>query len=120
MKPQNMQGVKSNLKKLDYMMRAAIFDFDGVLFDSVSLHEQGWRHIAQEEKKSFTRKQFEQGIGVKNQFFVKEILQWASDSDEIARIMAYKEMIFQRLVNRRRKISRSLMRVFRVAIRKKI
>ena len=76
-------------------MRAAIFDFDGVLFNSVSLHEQGWRHIAQEEKKSFTRKQFERGIGVKNPFFVKEILQWSSDSDEIARIIAYKERIYQ-------------------------
>jgi HAD superfamily hydrolase (TIGR01509 family) len=77
---------------------AAIFDFDGVLFDSIAFHEETWRQVALEEHRPFTRRQFERGIGAKNPVFVKEILQWTSDPAEIARIIDRKEMMYQEQV----------------------
>ncbi len=74
---------------------AAIFDFDGVLFHSEREHEACWREVASAEKKSMSREQFIRGFGVKNELFIREILGWTSDPQEIERIIATKEALFQ-------------------------
>ena len=81
------------------MGTAAIFDFDGVIVDSIAIHEAGWRQIAQEDGRPFSRELFERGIGLKNEPFISEVLQWSSNPTEIAAIIARKEKHYQELIS---------------------
>ena len=80
------------------MGAAAIFDFDGVIVDSIAIHEGGWKQIAQEDGRTFSRELFERGIGLKNEPFISEVLKWSSDPAEIASIIARKEKHYQELI----------------------
>jgi beta-phosphoglucomutase-like phosphatase (HAD superfamily) len=81
----------SNIEKL-----GAIFDFDGVLFHSERQHEACWQEVAREEGLPMSREQFLRGFGVKNELFIREILDWTTDPQEIARIIDKKEKLFQK------------------------
>ncbi len=72
----------------------ALFDFDGVLFDSERHHEICWLQVAQERKQPITREQFLRGFGVKNYRFIEEILCWSNDPEEIRSIEKRKEALF--------------------------
>lgn len=74
----------------------AIFDFDGVCFHSEREHEACWHEIAREEGFSMSREKFLRGFGVKNELFIKEIVQWTENPKEIAQIIARKEALFQK------------------------
>lgn len=73
----------------------AIFDFDGVILDTERHHEICWEKVAQERKASLSRQQFVNGFGVKNERFIREILGWTQDPEEIERIAKRKEALFQ-------------------------
>ena len=74
----------------------AIFDFDGVLFHSEQCHEACWQEVALEEGLPIVREQFLRGFGVKNELFIREILKWTADPQEIARLIKKKEALFQK------------------------
>ncbi len=79
-------------------MKAALFDFDGVLFDTIDAHEVCWKKVGLQLNKPISREQFLQGFGVKNAFFVQHILQWAEDPAEIEAILQKKESFFEEYI----------------------
>ncbi len=81
-------------------LQGAIFDFDGVLFDTEKHHEVCWRKVAEILHKSISREQFLKGFGVKNDRFIREILQWTDSESEIERISRMKEELFQEYIKK--------------------
>jgi len=75
----------------------AIFDFDGVIVQSEKQHQDAWFQVAKKRGLPITREAFLTGFGVKNQYFIAEILGWTKDPEEIAHIIAEKEAIFQKM-----------------------
>lgn len=76
----------------------AIFDFDGVVIDSERSHEEAWLKVAERNEKSLQRESFLYGFGLKNERFIKEVLQWTQDDEEVARIIKEKEQYFQEMI----------------------
>jgi len=81
-------------------MKGAIFDFDGVIIDSCPLHGACWKRISQGLQKPFSWEIFLRGFGVKNERFIKEMLQWSENKEEIAQIIADKEKLFHELLEK--------------------
>ena len=76
----------------------AIFDWDGVIIDSSAAHEQSWDLLAVEEKRVLPPGHFKAGFGRKNQFIIPQILKWADDPAEIARLGARKEELYREIL----------------------
>jgi beta-phosphoglucomutase family hydrolase len=76
----------------------AIFDFDGVVIDSEKSHEECWQKVAERRSKPIARDAFLYGFGLKNERFIKEVLGWTQDDQEVAAIIKEKERYFQDLV----------------------
>ena len=76
----------------------AIFDWDGVVIDSSSSHEQSWELLAQEEGRPLPGDHFTLGFGRKNEIIIPEILGWTADPDEITRLSLRKEALYRELV----------------------
>lgn len=76
----------------------AIFDWDGVIIDSASLHEQSWRRLAAELGKSIAPESFMRGFGMKSARIIEEIHHWASEPEEIARLARRKEALYREIV----------------------
>lgn len=73
---------------------AVIFDFDGTIFQSVKCHEACWQDVLAAYGKSITKEQFERGLGVTNDLFVRDILHIPEgQADEI---VLGKEELFRR------------------------
>lgn len=79
---------------------AAIFDFDGVIADTIYHHEECWREVAIERGTTLTRQQFLDGNGTRNYNFVVEILKWTSDPKEVEKIVQRKEALFWDMVKK--------------------
>ena len=79
-------------------MKGVIFDWDGVVIDSSAQHERSWEILAEEISKPLPEGHFKLGFGKKNQVIIPEILEWATDSDEIAMLSDRKEAIYRDLV----------------------
>ncbi len=78
----------------------AIFDWDGVIIDSASLHEQSWRRLAAELGKSMAPDSFVRGFGMKSAQIIQQIHHWASEPEEIARLSRRKEELYREIVAR--------------------
>jgi HAD superfamily hydrolase (TIGR01509 family) len=78
----------------------AIFDWDGVIIDSSSAHEQSWDLLAAEEKRPLPPGHFKAGFGRKNQFIIPNILHWAAagDTAEIERLGQRKEELYREIL----------------------
>jgi beta-phosphoglucomutase family hydrolase len=79
-------------------MKGVIFDWDGVVIDSSAQHERSWEILAQEISKPLSEGHFKLGFGKKNQVIIPEILQWASDAEEVQQLANRKEEIYRQLV----------------------
>ncbi len=77
------------------VFEAAIFDFDGVVVDSGPLHERAWIQVAKERSQPITHEIFLKGFGVKNALFIRDMLKWSQDPNEIEKIIDRKEELFQ-------------------------
>jgi len=75
-----------------------IFDFDGVIVDSEASHELCWHKVAARRGKTLSRDVFLHGFGLKNERFIKELLAWTQDDDEVAAIIQEKETYFQEYI----------------------
>ena len=78
----------------------AIFDWDGVIIDSASLHEQSWHRLAAELGKTIAPGSFIRGFGMKSARIVEEIHHWANEPEEIARLVKRKEALYREIVAR--------------------
>jgi HAD superfamily hydrolase (TIGR01509 family) len=76
----------------------AIFDWDGVIIDSSSHHEESWERLARELERSLPEGHFKAGFGRKNEFIVPEILRWTTDPAEIVTISLRKEALYREVV----------------------
>ncbi|HTB62866.1 MAG TPA: HAD family phosphatase [Opitutales bacterium] len=78
----------------------AIFDWDGVIIDSSSAHEQSWDLLAAEEQRPLPPGHFKAGFGRKNQFIIPNILHWAAagDAAEIERLGRRKEELYREIL----------------------
>ena len=74
---------------------AVIFDWDGVVIDSSSLHERSWEALASEIGKTLPADHFKRGFGKRNAVIIPEILDWSQDSAEIDRWGKRKEELYR-------------------------
>ena len=74
-----------------------LFDWDGVLVDSSSLHERSWELLAAEEGLPLPPDHFKRGYGMKNEVIIPELLRWSQEPAEIRRLSLRKEELFRQL-----------------------
>ena len=74
---------------------AVIFDWDGVVIDSSSLHERSWEALASEIGQTLPADHFKRGFGKRNAVIIPEILGWSEDSAEIDRWGKRKEELYR-------------------------
>jgi HAD superfamily hydrolase (TIGR01509 family) len=79
----------------------AIFDWDGVVIDSSSHHEESWERLAQETGRTLPDGHFKKGFGRKNEYIIPELLNWTSDPVEIGRLSLRKEELYREVVAER-------------------
>lgn len=77
---------------------AAIFDWDGVIINSISQHQHAWERLAKEEKLSMPLDAFRRGFGMKNDRIIPEVLGWTTDHTEIARLSQRKETLYRTIL----------------------
>jgi len=73
----------------------AIFDWDGVVIDSSTAHEQSWEALAQEERLPLPADHFKRGFGKRNEVIIPHILAWTQDPAEIRRLSYRKEALYR-------------------------
>jgi len=78
--------------------RGAIFDWDGVIINSGSHHEQSWERLAKEVGKPLPPDHFKRGFGMKNELIFPNILKWTSDAGEIRTLSLRKEALYREIV----------------------
>lgn len=78
-----------------------LFDWDGVIIDSSSHHEQSWERLAAEERKSLPADHFKKGFGMKNEHIIPNMLGWAHDVAEVRRLSLRKEALYREIVRER-------------------
>lgn len=76
----------------------AIFDWDGVIIDSSSHHEESWERLAKETGYQLPPGHFKKGFGMKNEFIIPNLLNWTSDPQETHRLSLRKETLYREIV----------------------
>lgn len=79
------------------MLRAVIFDWDGVVVDSSAHHERSWEILAAERGLPLPGDHFKRGFGQKNNRIIPD-LGWATDPSEVDALARQKEEIYRSLV----------------------
>ncbi len=74
---------------------AAIFDWDGVIINSISQHQQAWGRLATEERLPMPPDAFRRGFGMKNDRIIPDVLGWTTDGAEIRRLSQRKEALYR-------------------------
>lgn len=77
----------------------AIFDWDGVVVDSSSAHEQAWVRLAAAEGLTLLPGSFLRGFGKRNEVIIPEIHGWAHEPSEIRRLSLAKEAHYRDLAS---------------------
>lgn len=79
------------------MLRAVIFDWDGVVVDSSAHHERSWEILAARRGLPLPPDHFKRGFGKTNNAIIPE-LGWATDPPEVAALAHEKEELYRALV----------------------
>jgi beta-phosphoglucomutase family hydrolase len=79
----------------------AIFDWDGVVIDSSSHHEESWNRLADEIGKVLPPGHFKRGFGMKNEWIIPNLLEWTQSSQEIHRLSHRKEELYREVIRER-------------------
>lgn len=79
----------------------AIFDWDGVIIDSSSYHEESWERLAEEKGLPLPEGHFKKGFGMKNVEVIPQILSWTEHPDKIEELSQAKEAHYRTLVKER-------------------
>jgi beta-phosphoglucomutase len=84
----------------DAMLRAAIFDVDGVLVDSYSAHYHSWCELAAESELSITEEQFAETFGRTSRDIIRRF--WGADATDSSRVRELddrKEALYREIVS---------------------
>lgn len=73
----------------------AVFDWDGVVIDSSGAHERAWQAVAREEHLPLPADHFKRGFGKRNEVIIPDILGWAREPAEVARLSRRKEACYR-------------------------
>jgi beta-phosphoglucomutase family hydrolase len=76
----------------------AIFDWDGVVIDSSSHHEESWERLAKETGFTLPVGHFKKGFGMKNEFIIPNLLNWSSRLEEIRELSLRKEAFYREIL----------------------
>ena len=79
------------------MLRAVIFDWDGVVVDSSAHHERSWEVLSAQRGLPLPAGHFKRGFGKKNNIIIPD-LGWATDPAEVEALAREKEEIYRGLV----------------------
>lgn len=79
------------------MLRAVIFDWDGVVVDSSAHHERSWEIVAAKRGLPLPSDHFKRGFGKKNNVIIPD-LGWAAEPAEVDALAHEKEEIYRSLV----------------------
>jgi len=79
------------------MLRAVIFDWDGVVVDSSAHHERSWEVVAAKRGLPLPADHFKRGFGKKNNMIIPD-LGWATEPAEVDALAHEKEEIYRSLV----------------------
>ncbi len=82
------------------LARAAIFDMDGVLIDTVSIHEKCWEILSQRIGQSYSHDLFMSGNGVQTVSILMNIFRWAKTREEANALHTAKKAIFNEYVDK--------------------
>ena len=80
------------------MKFGAIFDWDGVIIDSSSHHEESWERLAKETGFTLPKGHFRKGFGMKNEFIIPNLLDWSNLPQEIGRLSLRKEELYREIL----------------------
>ena len=76
-----------------------IFDWDGVVINSASLHERSWEMLASELELPLPKNHFELGFGKRNEIIIPNILKWSKNRTEIVKWGQRKEELYREIGN---------------------
>jgi HAD superfamily hydrolase (TIGR01509 family) len=76
----------------------ALFDWDGVIVDSKTLHEAAWNEVAREFGYPHGPADFRRHFGTQNWRAISEILGWTRDPRTIERISIRKEELYRQRI----------------------
>lgn len=79
------------------MLRAVIFDWDGVVVDSSAHHERSWEILAAKRGLHLPADHFKRGFGKKNNVIIPD-LGWANEPEDVDALAQEKEEIYRSLV----------------------
>ncbi|EDY21490.1 HAD-superfamily hydrolase, subfamily IA, variant 3 [Chthoniobacter flavus Ellin428] len=79
----------------------ALFDWDGVIIDSSTHHEESWERLAREIAKPLPEGHFKMSFGRKNEFIIPEILDWTKEETRIRELSLRKEALYREVVAER-------------------
>jgi beta-phosphoglucomutase family hydrolase len=79
------------------MLRAVIFDWDGVVVDSSAHHERSWEILAARRGLPLPADHFKRGFGKKNNVIIPD-LGWATEPAQVDALAHEKEEIYRSLV----------------------
>lgn len=74
-----------------------IFDWDGVVINSATLHKKSWEMLADELNLTLPTNHFKLGFGKKNEVIIPKILQWSQSQADIIKWGKRKEEIYRDL-----------------------
>jgi beta-phosphoglucomutase family hydrolase len=80
------------------MKLGAIFDWDGVIVDSSSHHEESWERLAKETGFTLPEGHFRKGFGMKNEFIIPNLLNWADGPQEVQQLSLRKEELYREIL----------------------
>ena len=78
-------------------LHGVIFDWDGVVIDSSSLHEKSWEKLAEESGNDLPENHFKEGFGKRNAVIIPEILGWTKDPTKIDLLSKRKEELYREM-----------------------
>ena len=78
-------------------LRGVIFDWDGVVIDSSSLHKKSWERLAGESGNDLPEDHFKKGFGKRNAVIIPEILGWSKDPEVIEQLGKRKEELYREM-----------------------
>jgi len=80
------------------MLKAALFDWDGVVVDSSAAHKESWDRLARERGLPLPPDHFAKSFGRKNEVIIPDIYKWSHDPKEIAELGKAKEDLYLELL----------------------
>lgn len=80
------------------MIWGALFDWDGVVVNSVNAHEESWFMLAREKGLPLTSEMFRASFGCTNKIIIPEAYKWTTVPSEIEELGQRKEVLYREII----------------------